>query len=220
MALTDHVDIYCERLTPAFWAEPVNAVTNAAFLVAAVAAYGLWRRQTPDDRAGLALIGLVFLIGIGSFLFHTFATRWAGAADVIPIMLFILFYLLMALRRFLELHWVICVSILIGFFVLGPMVGEIWVPIIGGSASYLPALLAIFVVGAFYLPKNRRLALWVLASGGVFTLSLTFRALDMPMCDQISLGTHFLWHILNAVVLFLLLRVLIWQRAGYTSAKT
>jgi len=214
MALTDHVDIYCERITPAFWAEPINALTNAAFLIAAAAAYMLWRRDTPHDRVGLVLIGLVFLIGIGSFLFHTFATRWAGAADVIPIMLFILLYLLMALRRFLQLHWVICVSILIGFIVLGPMLGEVWEPVIGGSASYLPALLAIFTVGAFYLRTNRTLGMWVLATGAVFTVSLTFRAIDLPLCGQIAIGTHFLWHILNAVVLFMLLRVLIWQRAG------
>ncbi len=214
MGLHDHVDIYCERLSPAFWAEPINAVTNAAFLVAALVAFGLWRRKTPDDWIGLALIGIVFVIGIGSFLFHTFATRWAGLADVIPILVFILFYLLIALRRFLELHWVICISIVIGFLVLGPMVGEVWEPLIGGSASYLPALLAIYVVGLFYLRKNGPLARQVLLAGMVFTLSLTFRAIDEPLCNSVTFGTHFLWHILNSLVLYLLLRVLIRHRGG------
>ena len=27
------VDLYCERLGPSFWAEPVNAFSNAAFLI-------------------------------------------------------------------------------------------------------------------------------------------------------------------------------------------
>ncbi len=29
------VNSYCERTDPGFWSEPVNALTNAAFLVAA-----------------------------------------------------------------------------------------------------------------------------------------------------------------------------------------
>jgi hypothetical protein len=47
MAWRDAVDGYCERLTPGYWAEPVNAVTNMAFVVAAAL---VWRRT-----AGLPL---------------------------------------------------------------------------------------------------------------------------------------------------------------------
>lgn len=214
MALTDHVDIYCERLGPDFWAEPVNAITNAAFLIAAAAAFLLWRRKTPEDWAGLLLIIVVLATGIGSFLFHTFATRWAGLTDVIPIAIFIHGYLLFALRRFLDLHWVIAISIVIGFLVLSPMVGEIWSPVIGGSAAYLPALLAIFVVGGFFYAKDKHFGKQVLAIGVIFALSLTLRTIDEPLCSQLALGTHFLWHILNAIVLYGLLRVLILHRAG------
>lgn len=214
MALTDQLNNYCERITPEFWSEPVNAITNAAFIVAALAAYVLWRRRTPDDWAGLFLIGVVAATGIGSFLFHTYATRWALLADVIPIAVFINVYLLFALRRFLGLHWVISIASVIGFFVLSPMVGEVWAPLVGPSAGYLPALLAMFVVGGFFYPRNSKLALQVLGIGAIFALSLTFRTLDEPLCSQWALGTHFLWHILNAIVLFGLLRVLILHRAG------
>jgi hypothetical protein len=214
MALTDQLNNYCERLGPEFWSEPVNAITNAAFVVAALAAYLLWRRKTPDDWVALFLICVGLATGIGSFLFHTFATRWALLADVIPIVVFIHGFLLIALRRFLNLHWVISVSIVIGFFVLSPMVGEVWAPLIGSSAGYLPALLAIFVVGGFFYQHDKALAKQVLLIGILFTVSLTFRTLDGPVCSQLALGTHFLWHILNAAVLFGLLRVLILHRAG------
>ncbi|MFT7390517.1 MAG: hypothetical protein ACI9ZH_000740, partial [Paracoccaceae bacterium] len=30
------IDAYCERLGPQFWAEPVNAATNLAFLIGAL----------------------------------------------------------------------------------------------------------------------------------------------------------------------------------------
>ena len=38
---------------------------------------------------------------------------------------------------------------------------------------------------------------------GVFTLSLTVRVLDYPLCDMFPLGTHFLWHIFNGLTLYL-----------------
>ncbi|MEP1931714.1 MAG: hypothetical protein ABJJ37_10590 [Roseibium sp.] len=50
MALSDQVNNYCERLSPEFWSEPLNAVTNVAFIVAAVAAFVLWRHQTTWQR--------------------------------------------------------------------------------------------------------------------------------------------------------------------------
>ena len=90
------VDGYCERVDAAFWSEPINAVTNAAFLIAAIWA---WRR--PDlPVMGRVLTVILALIGIGSFLFHTFAQTWAGFADVLPILLFILVYIYVATRDY------------------------------------------------------------------------------------------------------------------------
>jgi len=214
MALSDQVDNYCERVGPDFWSEPLNAVTNAAFLVAAFAAYLIWRRRTPDDLAALTLIAIVFATGIGSFLFHTFATRWAALSDVIPIALFIHVYLFFALKRFLRLPWWAALGIVIAFFAATPFLGQAVAPLVGSSAGYVPALLAIFVVGGLFYRHNKALGTQVLATGIVFAVSLTFRTLDEPLCGQLAFGTHFLWHILNSVVLFLLLRVLISQRAG------
>ncbi len=93
---------YCERLgAPAFWAEPLNALTNAGFLLAAALAFWLWRQRQPRDLAGLVLIGLIIAIGIGSFLFHTIPNRITVLLDVVPIQGFILLYLGVAIRRFL-----------------------------------------------------------------------------------------------------------------------
>lgn len=43
----------------------------------------------------------------------------------------------------------------------------------------------------------------------VFTASLFFRTVDMAFCSFIPLGTHFLWHCLNAYLLYRLLGLLI-----------
>ncbi len=35
----------------------------------------------------------------------------------------------------------------------------------------------------------------------MLTVSLVLRSLDAPLCAANPLGTHFLWHLLNAVML-------------------
>ncbi len=100
------IDLYCERLGPGLWAEPLNAVTNLAFILAGILLVAALRRAEPPvrrDPAILGLVALVFLVGIGSGLFHTFATVWAVLADVIPVALFILLYMYLALYRFAAL---------------------------------------------------------------------------------------------------------------------
>ena len=121
------IDLYCERLDPSFWAEPVNALTNAAFFVAAWAAFRLWRRNGHGDRAILALILVVVAVGLGSFAFHTLATRGALLLDVGPIGIFIYGYVLLALRRFLALSWPLALGLLAGFIALSLGLA-VWVP--------------------------------------------------------------------------------------------
>jgi hypothetical protein len=80
--------LYCERAEPGLFAEPLNALTNVAFFVAAWAAWSLARRsRTAPADIGL-LIALSIVIGIGSTLFHTFAAVWARVLDEVPILLF------------------------------------------------------------------------------------------------------------------------------------
>ncbi|MGA0824079.1 MAG: alkaline phytoceramidase, partial [Burkholderiaceae bacterium] len=81
---TETIDIYCERLDPSFWAEPINALTNLAFI-----AVGFWVLRG-SSQSGKVLGLLTLLVGIGSLAFHTFATPWAATLDVGFIALFIL----------------------------------------------------------------------------------------------------------------------------------
>src|SRR5260370_22541614 len=144
------IDLYCERTDASFWAEPANALTNAAFLIAATAAFWLWRRQSGSDRSrdwpALALIVVVVAVGIGSFAFHTLATRGAVLADVIPIAVFIYGYLLLALRRFLGLAAGVAVAIGVAYPVGAQTLScPAPPPPPHRSVGYLPPLVALVV---------------------------------------------------------------------------
>jgi Ceramidase len=113
------VRAYCERNGPEFWAEPANAVTNAAFLAAAALAARRASATDPVDRPCLGLAALIAVVGVGSFLFHTLAVSWSMLADVIPIALFIYAYLAVALRRFIRLAPIRIAAVTAGFALFG-----------------------------------------------------------------------------------------------------
>lgn len=212
------LDLYCERTGPEFWSEPLNAVTNAAFLLAAVFAFLAWRRR-PVDVPVLLLIGLIAVIGIGSFLFHTYATRWAVIADTAPITLFIFGYFFLAMRRFFQLGLIVS-FVLLAAFVAGSVASVPLLAIVfGGSAGYVPALVCLVVVGVLLLATNRPRGPGLLAAGGIFALSLGFRMLDAPVCAAFPLGSHFMWHILNALLLYVLAVTALTPRAGQSTDR-
>ena len=63
------VDGYCERIDGSFWSEPLNAITNIFFLVAAI---WVLRREGLNSTARILAI-ILGMIGFASFLFHSFA---------------------------------------------------------------------------------------------------------------------------------------------------
>jgi hypothetical protein len=201
------LDQYCERLDASFWAEPYNALTNAAFFAAALGLHPRWRRDARGDLIGFLLIANIFIVGVGSFLFHTFANRLTELADIVPIVVFILFYLAVALRTFVGLGRWQTLAAVAGFLVLAAVVGLALNPLLGLTASYLPALAALFVVGLLARPRDRAAARGLMIAGCVFTLSVVCRAADMPLCSLWPHGTHLGWHLLNAVTLYIVVRL-------------
>src|SRR5262249_42205220 len=141
------IDLYCERVTPSFWAEPLNALSNIAFLIAACAAYDLWRRGGQGDPAILTLIVVVAVVGLGSFAFHTLATQGAMLLDVTPIGFFIYGYFLLALRRFLVLSWPLALT-LVGSFIVVSFALASYVPreVLNGSSRCISPAAALLVV--------------------------------------------------------------------------
>ena len=205
MELMREIDIYCERMGPAFWAEPINAVSNGAFLVAALV---MWRRAPqPVCRA---LSGVLAAIGVGSFLFHTHATVWAMIADVAPIGLFILCYIWAAHRYFWGLSWGWAGVSALGFLpfaaVLTPLFSA--VPFFEVSAGYWPVALLIALEAWALRRRLPRVAMGMAVGAGVLVVSLTARSVDMAVCAAIPVGTHFLWHLLNGLMLGWMIEVL------------
>ena len=194
----EQVDGYCERTDFTYWSEPLNALTNIAFIIAALI---LWRRSAGVPMARV-LSGILFGIGVGSFLFHTHATIWASVADVVPIGIFILTYLFVVNRDMVPMGgWMaaFATALFIPYAAaLVPVLNQ--VPFIAISNFYwtVPILLALYAV---FLRRRPGIAQGFLIGASLLCLSITIRSLDEMLCDVIPIGTHFMWHVLNGIML-------------------
>lgn len=203
------VDHYCERTSAAFDAELVNALTNLAFPIGAVL---LWFQRDRKGRSGRGMITALVIamaaVGFGSLLFHVVGTRWAEWADVIPILVFILLYLWFVLTHLFGWPAWAKAAFLATFF-LATFYLEAAVPgtFLWGGALFLPTLLSFITIGVVLKWRGHPAGNAMLGAVLVFLCAYFFRSLDHAICDAFPLGTHFLWHLLNALLLFLLIRL-------------
>ncbi|MBK8012497.1 MAG: ceramidase domain-containing protein [Deltaproteobacteria bacterium] len=211
--ITSSIPVYCERSvgsasgSASLFAEPLNLASNVSFFVAAIL---VWRAIGPPllygrGRIPACLKGLVVLIiatGTGSALWHSFAKPWAMALDVAPIVAFVLLFMgvmlrtLGASRRFL-----------IGAYALFAGLAAITTLALpfefaSGSRGYLAPLLALLTLTTYLSVTGHPSARLMRGASVSFVVALIGRSLDQPLCAMFPIGTHFVWHLMNGVVLY------------------
>ncbi len=190
----------CERLDPSFWAEPANALTNLAFVLAGLII--LTRKQQPAHVLG----ALIILIGLSSFLFHTFSDRITGTLDVLSIGIYLVAYAWLwpkwVTRTGYRMQALSVVALLLAIVVAVWLVWAlkpIWPDLPPGA--YLGAWVYVLGLAILNATRQKRASRWLWATAGLFLVALTTRQLDMLLCESLG-GLHWLWHILNAMVLY------------------
>ena len=210
--MSEKVYLYCERAAnPAFWAEPVNALTNILFLVAA----GLvWRRANKLEAGSTGISLLLMLmcaIGIGSFLWHTFATTWARWMDVLPILFFQLLYAWIYFREVARVRFAPALAIVAGYCAAA-FCSRQFPHVLNGSLIYAPAMMFLLFLGVYHAAARRRERYIVSWATGVFVVALVARTVDNIICPCFPLGSHFIWHVCNALAMYLVMRALLANR--------
>jgi len=196
-----YVDGYCERTAPGLWGEPFNAVSNVAFLIACVVLLSMLARQRRPVPLSVWLLPVILgVVGLCSLSFHLLATTFTAALDSLSILVFILTAVVVVVHWMWDVRWrwawLAAPAYLAGSIALVAVLVAV-----GGERAalggYLPALVGLV---AFGLAARSGL---LLSAAALFAVSLTLRTVDEPLCPQWPVGTHFLWHCLNATVLFL-----------------
>jgi hypothetical protein len=201
MELTRSLDIYCERMGPGYWAEPLNAVSNIAFLIAA---YVMWRRVRGQGMPlAVALCWVLAAIGVGSYLWHTHAQVWAVMVDSGAIAVFAVLFVFAANRHFLGLSLWRALGLTALFFPYVALTVPLFdrLPFFEISSGYWPLPLLMLIYGIGLRNRAPETGRGLLIAGGLVTVSLTLRSVDEAVCSAVPVGTHFLWHALNGLLL-------------------
>lgn len=200
------IGFYCGR----FWEGPSgelhNSLTNLAFLLAAGYALFLWRTTPQRDAFHLVLIGLAALIGLGSFAFHTAPSPISLQMDLLPIQLFGLAAMFTLARQDFGLSvWGALLAI--GLFFIAR---QGWITLmprgaLGGGITHVPAIIVLIASGSALIYRGRSLGRYLLAAAGVYIAAIGARVADVLLCSAFPVGFHWLWHLLTALVVALVL---------------
>ena len=212
------MDVYCERVGPGLLAEPLNAVSNISFLLAAWAAWVLAKRTGTLSAGVRVLIAIAASVGIGSILWHTYPTPLTLILDIVPILVFISWYIWLYTRNVISMRSLFAVAYVAAFLLVTFLVIP-YSDILHGALVYSPGLMVTLVLGVFHATERMVARFTLLAAAGVYLAALFFRTIDNEACPVLPIGTHFLWHFLIGLVTYLAMRCLILSTRSGVGAR-
>lgn len=198
--------MYCERDTAGWFAEPLNTVSGLAFFISAWQAWRQLERARLREQWDLHLLaGLIGLVGLASMLWHASGIGWLHWFDAAAVAAFVLAYWQVFLVRVSQLGWA---GLAIGWLLTGAGLALFYLFLpqlfLGSTLVYAPLLLLLLAGIVMSARVDRRLARDLLLASGLLLLALVVRAADLLLCDWVIVGTHWLWHLLTAGLLFVL----------------
>lgn len=159
------------------------------------------------------LLALSAAIGVGSGLWHTLATPWAMVLDVVPMLLFLVWFRWLYTRSVAGMPTLFALASIAAFLLTGSF-AQGFADVLNGSLAYAPAFIVLLALGVFHVRQRPAAHFSLLATAGVYGIALVFRALDQEVCSALPIGTHFLWHSLSGLAAYLAMRCLIVSRAS------
>lgn len=209
----------CEALHSgeSWFSEPLNVLSSALFLVTAFALHYYFNKIRNTSRHFdldiRLLIGITYAIGVSSLLLHSLPNAVTEFFDVMSISLFIVVFFFSVMLRILRCSMRNMILAFVGFLFFTFSSITYLESYMNGAASYI-ATMAVLSMMAFYLyGKSHPSAKHFLAGSQIGVVALYFRSIDMKACSWMPLGTHWIWHTMNAILIFILMRELIKRAA-------
>ncbi len=204
----------CERGSDlGMWVEPLNTITSAGFLIAAFLIFRMYKAHADykDKRMWdvyFLNICMVF-IGLSSIGFHMTPSYYTEIADTAFIVVFILVYFTSAMFRIVNLKKFAVVICFMAFVFTSKALVQLFPNALNDSVGYLSSMGAIIFIAVYLNVKRRAAATSFMLASILGMVSLFFRVVDREVCDQLHIGTHFVWHTCNSILLFMLMKQLL-----------
>lgn len=214
--LNRYIDLHCERTQPGLFEEPLNALSNLGFVIVAILLFRLVRAKDHQPFSTYFLIFMCGFIGIGSMVFHTTARMWAAMyMDVIPIAIFATTFIFLFAKHILRLNFLGTMLLVALLFFENAVFKSYVTRAPDGYVSLIPtAFFLIFVCIYMFITKNTSRKNFLIATI-IAVVAIFFRATDIRFCETFPYGTHFLWHSLMSVFMYIVTREFIMRHRKY-----
>ena len=203
----------CERHSHGWYAEPLNVISSAAFIIVAISIYRFYHRHEDLERRWIwdihALTVLCFIIGTNSIIFHAFPSPTTELMDTLAIVLFIVIYFWSVLFRIGRCNLFQATVCFIAFVGGTHMLVSQFPQALNDSIGYLSSMVALIVIAIHLHLRARPSSQHFMLAAIIGVCSLFARAIDREICGIFSFGSHFLWHTLNATLLYVLMKQII-----------
>lgn len=203
----------CERHGLGWMAEPLNVFSSLAFIVVAITIYRYYKREEDIQNRRIwdihALTFLTFIIGINSVVFHAFPGPTTELLDTLAIVLFIILYFWSVLFRIGRCNLFQASICFVAFVGGSHMLVSQFPNALNDSIGYLSSMIALIIIAVHLHLKARPSSQYFMLAAITGICSLFCRAIDKEICALLPVGTHFIWHTLNATLLYILLKQLV-----------
>lgn len=204
------VNMYRERAGRlGFLDEPFNACSNLAFVLATICAIRFLYVNNVRDQVSWTLALLPTLIALGSFAFHTIPNSFTMWGDVIPIAVFQCCMIWEFSRRLLRASRFLSAAIMLAMFAFCAVLFPVH-SIMNGSLFYMPNLLLMLGFSVLWAWRMEREPYLLLIGACLFVVAIAARTVDWLV--PWSRGTHFLWHMANGAMVYILFRACVMLR--------
>ena len=203
----------CERHALGFMAEPLNVLSSFAFIAVAIQIYRYYKKEEDLERKWIwdihALTFITFMIGMNSVIFHAFPTPTTELMDTLAIVLFIMIYFWSVLFRIGRCNLFQASICFIAFLGFSHILVHQFPRALNDSIGYLSSMIALIMIAVHLHLKARPSSQYFMLAAITGVCSLFCRAIDKAICPMLPVGSHFVWHVLNATLLYILLKQLI-----------
>lgn len=198
---------FCEENLCAWIKEPVNTVSNLAYIAVGIAIY---LRATRERRPLLRWLGVVsILTGVGSAFYHASGIHIAGIADYLGMFLGTGAMTALNVKRWLgwkvRALYMVFIGTTLALIVLSQLApgSERWIYILAMPCCLIEAVL--FFRDRFKTSYRDYLIAWIFVLLGFFIWWLD---ISKVVCDPENhwMQGHALWHILTAIAFYFFFR--------------
>ncbi len=168
-------------------------------------------RGRHHDSVAYVLAVLTVLTGLGSIAWHSMRTELTLVSDWLPGVLYFVivayFWAAYVGGRYVGILLLAALSAL-AFLVPFHVIRDYRVAIFATLV-----LIAVALTVATWL-KRRDAFRWTAIMIAAAIVALTFRTLDLAVCETVPIGTHFLWHIFLGFAAYCGVRMMVLLREG------